>query len=284
MHSKISVIYLSWVPYGIDLLKQFIQSYQTFTANTPHQLVIVFNGVKNETDYTPFLNFATATLQKDVKYLVMESGQDIAAYQYAASKVDTEYIFCFNSFSKILAPSWLYKYQQAFLQSNVGLVSATASCQSHINNVFETHAIAWEFTKPFLYNYNKYKLFIKTIGYWYFLFKPFPNAHLRTTAFMIKRAVFLSIKCKPLTSKFKAYLFESGRNGFTNQIIKKGLIPLLIDKDGNTCTIDKMHTSKTFWLQQQQNLMVADNQTEIYANALQQQKMIMSKKAWGKYA
>ena len=73
-------------------------------------------------------------------------------------------------------------------------------------------------------------------------------------------------------------------NQDNNQIIKQGLIPLLIDKDGNTCTIDKMHTSKTFWLQQQQNLMVADNQTEIYANALPQQKMIMSKKAWGKYA
>ena len=118
----------------------------------------------------------------------------------------------------------------------------------------------------------------------YFLFKPFPNPHLRTTGFMINRKLFLSIKHKPLNTKFNAYLFESGRNGFTNQLIQKGFTPLLIDKNGNTFTLNNMHTSKTFWLKKQQDLMVADNQTEIYENATVELQLKMSKKAWGNNA
>ena len=87
---------------------------------------------------------------------------------------------------------------------------------------------------------------------------------------------------KPIQTKFRAYLFENGRNSITNYFIKKGLKALVVDRNGNTYNIQDWPQSKTFWIEEQQNLLVTDNQTTIYQDADKHSRRSMTKLAWGK--
>ena len=137
-------------------------------------------------------------------------------------------------------------YRKAF-QNNTGIISATGSFQSHYSLVFQKNKWSYESSNGYIHNFRKYKLFFKAFFYWRFLFKPFPNPHIRTNAFMIKRELFLSIKRAVVKDKMDAYCFESGRKGLTNQLLTKGYKTLILDKSGNTYEPDQWYQSKTFW-------------------------------------
>ena len=117
--------------------------------------------------------------------------------------------------------------------------------------------------------------------YYPFLFKSFPNPHLRTNAFMIRRDVFLAVRYKPLTSKFRAYQCESGRNSVTNQVIKQGYDVYVVDRNGQVYESRKWPESRTFWIDKQENLLVEDNQTQLYHNATPDDKKKLTRLAWG---
>ena len=78
-----------------------------------------------------------------------------------------------------------------------------------------------------------------------------------------------------------AYRFECGRKSMTNQIKKIKLEPILVGKDGVSYSIDKWANSQTFWISNQENLLVSDNQTAIYQNANELYRQHLSRLAWG---
>lgn len=157
----------------------------------------------------------------------------------------------------------------------VGLVGATGSWQSHYTTVFKKHKIFYEFDKSVVYNFRKYKLFLKAVFFWRFLFGAFPSPHIRTTAFIIKPEIFFQLSNKQrFKTKFDAYIFENGRNSLTNQLLHKGFKILVIDNKGIHYEIGKWHLSKTFWISNQENLLISDNQTRIYDNAPEDQKKL----------
>jgi len=269
-----------WLPYGIGHFNSFIGSYIQYPAGEDHQLVICFNGLENDDQLTEYLQ----VLKKHditASILKMRGGQDIEAYQFAARNVDTEYLVFFNTFSILQTEHWLEKYFKVITDPSVGLVSATASYQSNYSTVFQTHPFKWETEKGFSYNFKKYKLFLKTFFYWRFLFKPYPNPHVRTTGFMVRREEFLGINTGKINNKFKAYQFESGRKGMTNYYLKKGLKVLVMDKYGKTYRLDEFKNSGTFWIGEQENLLVSDNQTRIYRDADKDYRKLLTKLAWG---
>ena len=278
--NKIAVIYLMWLPYGMEHFNSFIESYLKYPAGEDHQLVICFNGWKDDNDLIDYVN----QLKKysiDVKLLKMPAGQDIQAYIYSSQNTDTTYQLFFNTFSILQTNGWLEKYYNVIKDQEVGLISATSSNQSNYSTVFQTHLFKWEFAQGFLYNYRKYKLFIKAFFYWRFLFKPYPNPHVRTTGFMVRREEFLAINPGMINNKFKAYQFESGRKGMTNYYLKKGLKVLVMDKYGKTYGPDEFKNSCTFWIGEQENLLVSDNQTRIYRDADPAYRKLLTKLAWG---
>ncbi len=277
----VGVVHLVWLPYGIELYKNFINSYVNVSSGHEHDLVFLFNGVVEESELQPYYEFADMVKIK-YKYFCLKGGQDIEAYFWIAEKIKgySHFLF-FNSFSVILCNNWLQNYLNAIELPGVGLVGSTGSWQSHYTNVFQNHKAAYERTKSVLYNYRKYKLFLKTIFYWRFLFAAFPNPHIRTTAFVIKSSLFLKLKRKKLHSKFDAYLLESGREGISNQVLKKGYKILIVDKFGRTYPPDKWPESKTFWVENQENLMVQDNQTGLYRDANKYERKRLQELAWG---
>src|SRR5262249_11131050 len=108
----------------------------------------------------------------------------------------------------------------------------------------------------------------------------YPNPHIRTNAFMIERERFLSLRFWTLMSKSDAYKFESGRNSMTRQIIGQGLKPTVVNRHGEVYETADWKEARTFWTDEQENLLIADNQTLSYSNADQWQRQRLENLAW----
>lgn len=78
-----------------------------------------------------------------------------------------------------------------------------------------------------------------------------------------------------------AYKFESGKKGLTRQILDMGKEVLVVGKDGAGYKMGLWNRSKTFWQDDQENLLVADNQTRSYQNGTMEQRRYLSIMAWG---
>jgi hypothetical protein len=98
---------------------------------------------------------------------------------------------------------------------------------------------------------------------------------------MVRREEFLGADPGPLTSKFNAYLFESGRKSLTNYYLKKGQKVLVMDKHGKTYEPGQWKESSTFWINDQENLLVSDNQTRLYQESSEAARRSLTKLAWG---
>jgi len=277
----ISVVYIAYIPMGFELFERFINSYTGHTAGIEHQLIIVFKGANG--DLSKLAQFRYLLNDKKIEFqeYIFEKGLDIDTYMYVAKQVTTAFFFFLNSSSIILANDWLKKFHQKISEVNVAVIASTASYQSYYSTVFSNNTFKWQQELGFSHNYKKYKLFIKTIFYWRFLFKPFPNPHFRTNAFLIKRELFLKINYRPVINKFTAYLFESGRNSIYCQLKQQGYKILLIDKFGKSFEYSDWPKTNTFWMNQQENLIFADNQTLLFTNSTPAEKKKLTRLAWG---
>ncbi len=280
---EITVVHLAWVPYGIDLFTRFIDSYLDYTAGCSHDLLIVFSGVENESQITRYLHYVNSR-SISFRYYVRKDGQDIETYKWVAelSGLNSEVILYLNSFTRFNSHNWLKKYMDNLLP-DIGMISASGSYQSYYSSVFLNQPIAWERNRGIRYNYRKYKLFLKALFYWRFLFNPFPNPHLRTNGFMIRRKDMLVIRIKlPLKNKFDAYLVENGRRSLTKQILGMGYRVGVIGKDGRLYDIGDWANSSIFWQSNQENLLILDNKTDEYDCANIDKKTKLHLLAWGK--
>jgi hypothetical protein len=179
-------------------------------------------------------------IRKGVGGHVSDMGYDLGAYRFAARRLEdyTHFLFL-NSFSEILCPYWLLRFAQAFTPG-VGIVGATASQETFRNE-----------SKPPLR---------RTIGNLFF--GPYPNPHIRTTGFMIRRDVMLEIWPSCFLSKYSCYIFESGKNGLTRRIEKLGLLPLVVGRNGQTYTMRELDYANVFRQGMQENLIISDNKTK----------------------
>jgi hypothetical protein len=84
--------------------------------------------------------------------------------------------------------------------------------------------------------------------------------------------------------KFSAYKFESGIEGMTNQVLRLGLRVLVVGRDGQGYPPELWHASNTYWQSRQENLLVADNQTDVYLTSDPAWAAELSFHAWGEFA
>jgi len=85
-----------------------------------------------------------------------------------------------------------------------------------------------------------------------------------------------------VVTKRGAYLFENGKNSLTQRILRMNLEVLLVGRDGHSYRKEEWSRSKTFRLDNQQNLLVADNQTRQYDQADLETRKHLTRAAWGK--
>ncbi len=280
-NEKIAVIYLMWLPYGQSYLQSFVASYLAQPAGHAHTLYILFNGTKDPQEIDACRQLLK---QAGISYEELEipQGQDITAYFFASGRVSAEYILFLNTYSRFLHPQWLAKYVHALSATpNTGLVGATASCQSYYSSVFQKHPWKWEGEKGFAYNFRKYKLFLKAMAYWYFLFQPFPAPHIRSNAFLISRKLFQQVAARAIRNKMAAYQFESGRKSMTNEVLRRGYQAVVVDCRGETHEVIDCKKRPIFWNGNQEDLLVSDNQTTLYQEADTESRKIFRTLAWG---
>jgi hypothetical protein len=294
----IGVVYLYRFAEGEGSARAFLESYRAHPAGIDHDLHVILKGFPDETSYAAaralFGPLSANLIELD------DTGYDIGSYLAAARRVANDRLVFLNTFSEILADDWLGRLDAALNLSGVGLVGATGSWQSlgsgyaaavlrfahwvrhpigYVKSHFEGGAHASTGAGVPRRSFRDIVLKIRGLADLY-EFGRYPNPHIRTNAFMIDRERFLSLASIPFRRKADVYKFESGRRSMTNQILRMNLKALVVDRSGRTYDIDAWRSSSTFWVGNQENLMVADNMTRKYALGSSQLRQLLENYAW----
>jgi hypothetical protein len=309
-HGMIAVVHLVWGPLGPRPLREFLTSYRAHPAGAEHELVVLLNGVTAE--QRPALMAELEGVEH--RRLELDAPvQDLAAYAHAARVLEHERLCFLNSYSVLLAPNWLATLEHALGQPGAGLVGATGSWASvrsgALNGLFlpnpyrgvvperrlareQLLAIDLERggkeidqdSRPARSLFGSVIATLRTLPPMpeqMLRFEGFPAHHVRTNAFMLERATFTGLRVGGLRRKMDAYLLESGRHSFTRQVEGLGLRVLVVAGDGCFYEREEWPASNTLWQGDQEGLLIADNQTRMYANGGIDRRRLLSAFAWG---
>jgi hypothetical protein len=273
--AEIGLVHIVYAPYGPVPLRQFVESYQRHPAGTGHELLLVFKGFEADAlseEYHPVLDgLAHRAL------FIPDGGFDLGSYIQAARTCEHRLMCCLNSRSVILADGWLENLRAALETPGIGLVGATGTLESTTHNIRRFPPSGgsrpWRFARRL---YWRCRLARAALD-----FPDFPNAHLRTNAFMIGRQRLLELQAGPFRCKEDCYRFESGRRSLTRQILARGLDVRVVGRDGGAYPVEGWRESGTFRVGEQRNLLVADNQTREYLAADADKRRWLTYFAWG---
>jgi hypothetical protein len=298
--ATLGVVYLVWAPLGPGPVRAFLRSYRKHPAGIPHELVILLNGaqivgsagsVRPTHDASaqqagraheastrqagpalsgPLTRETLAGELRGVEHRLIELERpllDLAAYGEAARRLGHEQLCFLNSYSVVLADGWLAHLAHAIASPEIGLVGATGSWESRAK-LIQGSAMHWA--------YQLAKLPEKLHD-----FPGFPNPHIRTTAFLLDRALALELGLERARDKRGAYRLESGRQGITRQVQARGLRAVVVGRDGRSYDVHDWPGSRTFRAGEQSNLLVADNRTGEWQLASPAMRRCLSHYAWG---
>lgn len=290
LSKELCVVHLVRASNGIEPFRRFLESYRENSGGIEYDLLIVFKGFGQPQETAKYqellIPFRHATLE------VSDEGFDITVYFAVLRRHSEQYRYlCFlNSNSVILDCDWLRKLHENISKPGVGLVGATGSWHSHRGSV-PLWNLPLTIAKEHCRVHQESGVFERGISAimeawrqstFLMAFYLFPNYHLRTNAFMISSELMKTLKCPPMKTKVDTYRFESGKKGLTSQIIKMGKRVIVVGKDGVGYEKECWNESMTFWQYEQENLLVADNQTRDYQEGSQERRNYLSFVAWGK--
>jgi hypothetical protein len=275
---SVCVVHLVWKPLGVETFRRFLSSYQLNTGGLNHQLLVVFNGFEDGKGLDAYQELLEGVSYQPL--ILSRRSQDIPAYFAAARGVSSDLICFLNSYSVVLDESWLMKLYTHIERDDVGLVGATGSYQSLYCSVKESMTVAQG-------NYTLKRLASSPRRQWTLsrlksYFDPFPNPHIRSNAFMLRRDLMLSLEPSRIRTKMQAMRFESGKSNLTREIQHRGLKALVIGRDGKAYEQENWFDSQTYKSGDQSNLLVADNRTEQYAMAVAEARRAMTRTTWGR--
>ena len=144
-----------------------------------------------------------------------DAGFDIGCYQRVAHEMREELVCFLNTKSEILCANWLRYLAYHLDRPGVGLVGNTGSYES-------LHCL------------------IPAI-------REFPNPHIRTNAFLIRRQLFSRIADRfDIRTKIDGWMFECGPDGLSQQVLREGMQLLVIDRRGDAHHISHWQESGTY--------------------------------------
>ena len=261
------LVHLVWAPLGLRPLRDFLNSYHAHPAEAEHELVIVLNGAGPAGD--SFREILLAELEWTEHSLIeLECpALDLAAYGHAACQLAHENLCFLNSYSVILADGWLSRLADALREPDVGLVGASASWESQAEWI-RGRARYWPQQIARLRRARRD-------------YPRFPNPHIRTSAFMINRHALLEMGLEQAVDKHATYLLESGRRSITRRIQERGMRTVVVGRNGRAYDVEEWPASRTFRSGEQENLLVADNQTQDYQLSSARRRRRLAWDSWG---
>lgn len=132
---RIGVVYLCRAKEDKNLFINFVNSYKSYPANCPHDLIILFKGY-HDTSSIPLRE--AQSIFEGLDYIGLElpdEGFDIGSYLAAAQQLNHDYLLFFNTSTRINGNNWLELFYQAIKDPSVGLVGATASYESIVSSI-----------------------------------------------------------------------------------------------------------------------------------------------------
>jgi hypothetical protein len=227
-----------------DQFEQFVRAYQAYPAGLAHDLVVVFKGFSTEPNLEEGRKMFAQVSFEEVH--VGDLTFDIGAYAEAVHQIECDRICFLNTTSEPASANWLLKLALNLEQPGIGLVGATGS--------FEGGGVG----------------------------ASFPNAHIRTNAFMMHTPLARQIlRGFEIRSKVDAYHAEHGFNSITRQVIASGLVPLVVGRNGRGYSPEWWSSSQTFRQGSQANVLVRDGQTRHFDALTWRQKRSVYRSTWG---
>lgn len=251
--SPLCVVYLGWTPYGIECADRFLAAYRAHPAGTPHRLLLLLAGP--EEDRSPWKRLFADLPHEELE---VGTGMDLGHYRAAVERVVAERYCFLNTVTEPLADDWLALLERALLPPEVGMVGATGSHESP--NAVRPGPLRR--LRP---------------G-----FEPFPNPHLRTNGFAMKRELILELDWGSDLSREETVMLEGGRRSLTRQVRERGLETLVVGRDGSYPP-DRWRESATFRSGEQSNLLLADNRTRHYQEGGWLTRHFLAWLAWHTY-
>lgn len=273
--NKIAAVYLARgkdTPW--DTFERFFDSYRRHAAGCKHDLVVMLKGWE---DATRLEEFKRLSADVTSTYLDLpDDGFDWGAYFRATEKLTHDSLCFLNTYSEILHQGWLANLSAGLERQNVGAVGCTGSWESmlpsfnYMAGYFFHRAYSFKDMKKWLFNHAH--------------FPQYPNPHLRSNAFLIRRETMLKyVAARAIpTNKQQAYRLESGYSGLTRFLCKQGTPPMLAGVDGRYHSINEWDTSRTFRQADCSNLLVADNQTRDFAQRPESEKALFMASTWNR--
>lgn len=289
---------------GPQPLERFLDSYSVHQAETEHELLLALKGFGSRVEANASLEAAHSRGVDARHMLLPDHGLDLTAYARVVAEVDADR-YCFvNSFSRVLVSGWLRLLASALDQPGVSLAGSTGSWASlrdfrryHVglssgyDGVFadpeRTRLGFLELTRlrrPSKRDHGRLAFkaaavaeLIRDRG----RFDRFPAPHVRTNAFVASRELMLSLGSPRIRRKADAYRLESGRASLTSRVLNGGDRAVIVASDGAIHDPDVWDRSGTFWQGKQEQLIIADNQTDGYEHAPPELRRLLSALAWG---
>lgn len=244
----------------------FLASNRGHSSGVAHELVLLMKGFSSREAAAPLLSMVHDLEPKTI--FIPDRGFDLSAYGAAARLLDHERLCFLNSYSVVLADEWLAHLVRALDDRRVGLVGAGGSWESQA-----------EWRRGRMHRWPQQLAGLRRARRDY---PRFPNPHIRTNAFMIERVALLEMDLERASDKRTTYLLESGRRSITRRIQGQGLRAVVVARDGRSYDVEDWPASHTFRSGDQENLLVADNQTAHYEAASARGRRRLSRDTWGR--
>ncbi len=298
-------MHLVWAPLGPGVLADFLGAYRDRRLGREHDLVVLLNGFGSEAELAPFRELLADVDHEELR--LEEPVLDLAAYLEGARRRPAARYCFLNSYAEPLVDDWLAKLDSALSEPGTGIVGATASWGSLRSYQRFSLGLGGPYADVFAdrrataaalaavaarqageepdtpHKRAPFKharlLLEQNHG-----FLPFPARHIRTNGFMLTGEVLSRLRTPTPRRKADTYRLESGRRSLTSQVLAMGLEANVVTREGTSFAPADWPTSRTFWSGDQEGLMIADNQTRLYAEGDAGERMALSRYAWGRAA
>jgi hypothetical protein len=320
MSIDLAVFYLARHAEGLDSFRRFLDSYKRHPAGCSHKLVIIYKGFEHEPDLAaaraefelPHCEvrvtdehydigaYVQAAHQIDAKHVCfINTHTEILSDNWLAHlrhAIDDESVGVAGASASYesLYDSLALTGKAVWLAGNQG-ITYEQKLADYFGFVLRKQAAVWMEAKPSIarkhgqfyevYLSEKWDAFwrstLKPGGPYHFLadFTRFPNPHIRSNGFIIRREDFLRFKVRP--DKQSAYAFESGPNGLSITLLREGKRLIMVDRNGSCMEKEEWPHSHCFRSGNQENLMMADNQTRSFDGLSQPEKDTHLLMSWG---
>ncbi|RYG62341.1 MAG: hypothetical protein EON60_00080 [Alphaproteobacteria bacterium] len=247
--NRTAVMYLDRKVNPPKFARRFLRGLRELEAGAEYDLVYILKGY-NEGEPCPALQEHEALGGKKAQvFYVPDTLFALGTMQMVARQLAHERILIFLSWTRLETANWLAPFEKAMdRQPNCGAVGATGSYEMRDERT------------------------------------PYPNYHVRTTAFMMKRELYLEMTEGRLGTATDEYELEAGPDNLTKRMMARGMNPLVVDRFGAMYEIPEWYRAGTFRRGEQEGLIASDNRTYDYEVSGPWRRRYLIRRAWGKQA